>query len=120
MKKIIITNNPKAKDFSDSIEVEYLENKSVLVVLREAKKIAERGGQILIDPSRSNPAKSYYKSIPFFMNSSSSPDEKSLELISTALSQAEKAGIAENLGKEPLIAGLLQGKDYNLVDKVVG
>lgn len=120
MKKMIITNNPKAQKFELAMEVEYLANKSVLAVLNEGKKLAERGGQLLVDPNKSSPAKAYYKSLPFFMNSSTNPDERSLSLINAALSQAEKAGLTEDAGKEPLMAGLLQGKDYDLIEKVLG
>ena len=120
MKKMIITNNPKAQKFEIAMEVEYLPNKSVVAVLNQGKKLAEQGGQLLIDPNKANPAKSYYKSLPFFMNSSKLPDERSLGLIDTALAQAKNAGITEDAGKEPMMAGLLQGKDYELIKKVLG
>ena len=54
------------------------------------------------------------------MNSSKLPDERSLGLIDTALAQAKNAGITEDAGKEPMMAGLLQGKDYELIKKVLG
>lgn len=119
MKKIMITNNPKVQDFELYMEVEYMENKTVFAILNEGKKLAEQGGQLLIDPSKVSPIKSYYKSLPFFFTNNNAPDERSLALINAALAQLEKVGSTEEFRKEPLLSWLLQGKDYDIIDKIV-
>ena len=68
MEKIVVTNNPKATLYGDLANIVYLENKSVLAVLKESLEVASKGGTILIDPTKVNLVKTHYKSIPFFKN----------------------------------------------------
>ncbi len=120
MEKMIITNNPQAESYAGKIKVAYLENKSTLAVLKEGLKVAQEGGQLLVDPNKNNPAKAYYKSLPFYKNGATGPDQRSMDLLKSALSQVEKTGMGEEAGKEPLLVGLQQKKDMEVLSKVLG
>lgn len=120
MNKIVVTNNPKATFYEDLADIVFLENKSVLAVLKEGLNVATKGGTILVDPTKVNLTKTHYKSIPFFKNGEGTPNEKSVELIKTAIVTLEKAGLSETLDKEPLMAGIKQKGDMESLEKIIG
>lgn len=117
MKRIIVTNNKKVQNnFTDKAEVIMLENASCLQVLNEGVKIAEKGGRLLLDPTR---RKGSYRSLVFYLeNGYGSPDEKSLSLIRQCI---DGAGDAEKkaANKESLLTGILQNRDFNVVKSII-
>lgn len=117
--RVIVTNNKKVESkLSDKAEIKMLKNSSGLSVLKEARKMAESGGRLLVDPTRS---KGYYKSLPFFIDESNkSSDEKGLQLLDRCIEQAMKAGESDGISKEPLLSGILQNKDLDIVQKIIG
>lgn len=119
MEKIIVTNNSKISTLNGRAQVNYLDGKSILVVLEEGLKLAETGGKLLADPNKGNPAKAYYKSIPFFKNGDS-PDQQSIEMLKRAINTVKSAGLGEDLGKEPMLAGVQQKGDYETIQKLLG
>ena len=113
--KIIVTNNRKVQEtYSSKAEIIFLDDASGLAVLKEGKKIASDGGSLLIDPTRN---KGYYRSLPFFKNDKGVAEEKSLSLIEQGIKELEKQGDAAN--KEPILAGIHQKKDLDIVKKVI-
>lgn len=116
MKRIIVTNNKKVQNnFSDKAEVIMLENASCLQVLNEGLKIAEKGGRLLLDPTR---RKGCYRSLVFFLDGEGGePDEKSLALVKKCIADAGDAEKAVN--KESLLTGILQNRDLDVVKSIV-
>ena len=117
--RVIVTNNKKVEEkYSGKAEVKMLAKASGLSVLHEAKKIAEEGGLLLINPART---KGYYKSLPFFLDEANrTSQDKSIQLIDMCIEQAVKAGESDGISKEPLLAGILQNRDLDILHKVLG
>jgi len=115
MKRVIVTNNQKVEDqYAGKAEVVMLKNASALEVLQEGEKLAMKGGKLMLDPSR---RKGYYKSLILLMDENeTNPDEKSLEIIKSCINESGSQG---NNGKEPLLSGILQRRDLNLVKSVL-
>ena len=120
MNKIVITNNPKATLYEDLADIVFLENRSVLAVLKESLEVASKGGKILIDPTKVNLVKTHYKSIPFFKNGETDPDERSVNLIKAAIAVLEKVDMKDTIEKEPLMAGIKQKGDMDTLEKIIG
>ncbi len=116
MKRVIVTNNKKVEDFyARKNEVIMLDSASALDVLKEGEKVALEGGRLMLDPTR---RKGYYKSLIFLVDEQSdAPHEKSLELIQGCIAEAAK--IDSDTAKEPILAGILQNRDLNLVKSVL-
>jgi len=117
MKRVIVTNNKKVQQtFSDKAEVIMLENASCLEVLSEGAKIAEKGGRLLMDPTR---RKGSYRSLVFFLeNEGGEPDEKSLSLINKCIADAgDTEKKASNNGS--LLTGILQNRDLDVVKSII-
>jgi hypothetical protein len=115
LKKIIVTNNSKVKDYySDKFEVDYIEDGTSFKVLERAKEAIEEGGAILQDPSRN--LRSYYKSLVIYFGKEKNDEiyEKSLSLIDKAIASYNKK--AE---KKPLLAGILQNNDLDVVKQIL-
>lgn len=117
MKRIIVTNNKKVQHYcADKVEVVMLEKASGLDVLQEGMKIASEGGRLLLDPTRK---KGFYKSLIFYREDDSRvPDEKSTAVLKQCVEQT-KQGDSEAEGKEPILAGIHQNRDLNLVKSIV-
>ena len=116
MKKIVVTNNKKVDEmFSGKVDVIFLENSTGLSVLEEAKGVASEGGRLLFDPTR---YKGYYRSLPFFKeNGGNEPEGKSISLIEKCIEEATKQGSGTE--KEPILAGIYQKKDLDVVKKIL-
>lgn len=113
MKKIIVTNNKKVEATYQSKEnVQMLSGASTAEVLREGIKIASEGGKLLLDPSR---RKNYFKSLVFHMDGQSGPDHKSLEMIQKCLNDNSISAVV----KEPVLAGIHQNRDLDLIKSVL-
>ncbi|NLP30642.1 MAG: hypothetical protein GX363_05870 [Clostridiales bacterium] len=115
MKKVIVTNNSKVKDYySGKFEVNYLEDGTSYKVLEEAKEAVKKGGVVLQDPRKN--LGSYYKSLVVYFNGKKNDDinEKSLSLVDKAISSYNKK--AE---KKPLLAGIIQNNDLDIVKKIL-
>lgn len=117
--RIIVTNNKKVEsNYNRKAEVTLLKSSSNLEVMQEARKIAEAGGRLLLDPTR---GKGYFRSLPFFIDeSNSTSDKKSLQLIDLCIDQLTKSANHSDSGKEPLLSGIMQNKDLNTLSKVLG
>ena len=115
MKKIIVTNNSKVKDYySEKFEVNYLEDASSYKVLEEAKEAVKKGGVVLQDPNRN--LGSYYKSLVVYFDGGKNDEinEKSLSLLDKAI-----AGYNKKADKKPILAGILQNNDLDVVKKIL-
>ena len=112
MKKIILTNNRKVEEaYKGKAEVRLLEKATTHEVLSEGVKMASKGAKLLLDPSR---RKNYYKSLVFLMENESAPHETSL----TNLDRAIKA-LNGNGNAEPILAGIHQNRDLDLVKSIL-
>lgn len=113
MKKIIVTNNKKVESsYKSKEDVKMLDGASTVEVLREGLKIASEGGKLLLDPSR---RKNYFKSLVFHMDGHNGPDEKSLEMIQKCLNDNSISAVV----KEPVLAGIHQNRDLDLIRSVL-
>lgn len=117
--RVIVTNNKKVENkYSEKADVRMLRNSSNLKVIEEARKIAETGGRLLIDPTRK---KGHYLSLPFLVDDSNkTADKKSLQLIDICISQLKKSGNHSDTYKEPLLSGIMQNKDLDTLHKILG
>jgi len=117
MKKVIITNNKKVEyHYTGRAEVIMLDNASSLKVLEEGTKIASKGGRLLLDPTR---RKGYFKSLIFYMEEeNNTPDEKSVFMLNKSISELTSSGNIP-VSKEPILAGILQNRDLDLVRSVL-
>jgi hypothetical protein len=116
MKKVIITNNKKVEySYAGKAEVIMLDKASSLNVLQEGIKIALKGGRLLLDPTR---RKGYYKSLIFYMEEGkNTPDEKSISILNKSINELTSQGNI-TVNKEPILAGILQNRDLDLVRSV--
>lgn len=116
MKRVIVTNNKKVEyHYAGKVEVIMLKNATVCDVLQEGKKLALKGGRLMLDPSR---RKGYYKSLVLLMDENAQdPDEKSLSILKGCINVAGQQGNSGD--KEPLLAGILQNRDLDLVKSVM-
>ncbi|HQC82220.1 MAG TPA: hypothetical protein PLD22_02700 [Bacillota bacterium] len=114
MKRIVVTNNKRVKaQYADKAEVIYLDNATGLDVLEAGKRVASEGGRLLLDPTR---FKGYYKSLVFFKEAhKNAPGEKSVAVIDECIEDAKKNGS----DKEPILAGIFQKKDLEIVKKIL-
>jgi hypothetical protein len=80
-------------------------------ILAEGVKVASKGGKLLLDPSR---RKNYYKSLVFLMDAESTPHETSLLNLDKAIRSLNGNG-----GSEPILAGIHQNRDLDLVKSVL-
>ena len=117
MKRVIVTNNKKVEyHYAGKTEVIMLKNASAREVLQEGEKLVLKGGRLMLDPSR---RKGYYKSLVLLMDESEkSPDNKSLAILQGCINEAGQQGNSGD-SKEPLLAGILQNRDLNLVKSVL-
>lgn len=117
--RVIVTNNEKVKTrYSGKIETIMVNNSSSLNVFREGLTLANKGGRLLIDPSR---CKGYYKSLPFFMEEGeNTPDHESVTHLNKCIDLFSKPGINPSSEKEPLFSGILQNRDLGLLQKILG
>ncbi len=117
--RVIVTNNKKVENkYSEKADVRMLWDSSKLAVIKEARKIAENGGRLLIDPTRK---KGYYLSLPFLVDDSNkTADKKSLQLIDLCIDQLAKSENNSVSSKEPLLSGILQNKDFDTLHKILG
>ena len=112
MKKIILTNNRKVEEaFKGKEEVRLMEKASAHDILKEGVKVASKGGKLLLDPSR---RKNYYKSLVFLMEAESTPHETSLTNLDKAIRSLNGNG-----GTEPILAGIHQNRDLDLVKSIL-
>ena len=114
MKKII-TNNKKVFDYySGKFEIDFLDDASSFKVLEKAKDDVQKGGILLQDPSRN--LGSYYKSLIIYFDETKNGqvEEKSLSLIDKAIS-----GYNKKADKKPILAGIIQNNDLDLVKKIL-
>lgn len=116
MKRVIVTNNKKVEyHYTGKAEVIMLQNASAREVLEEGQKLALKGGRLMLDPSR---RKGYYKSLVLLMDENeNNADEKSLTILEGCLNEAGQLGNSSD--KEPLLAGILQNRDLELVKSVL-
>ncbi len=116
MKRIVITNNRKvAKHCANRADVSIKDMASGLDVLQEGLKIASQGGRLLLDPTR---RKGYYKSLIFYLEEKGqAPDEKSIALLSRCMEEMKAQD--NDAAKEPILAGILQNRDLNLVKSII-
>jgi len=116
MKRVIITNNKKViEEFAEKAEVRY-EDMTAPEILEKAKEIIGSGGKMLVDPART-PLKNYYRSIPFIMDGSE-PSQESIKLIDKCLGKMESK--KDKYSKEPVLSGVQQNSDMDMVRKVLG
>jgi len=117
--RVIVTNNKKVENkYFEKADVKMLKNSSNLAVIKEARKIAETGGRLLVDPTRK---KGYYLSLPFLVDDSNkTADKKSIQLIDQCIDQLTKSGNHTDSTKEPLLSGIMQNKDLDLIHKILG
>lgn len=115
-KKVIVTNNKKVEyDLAGKADVVMLDKATSLDVLQEGLKAAEKGARLMLDPTR---RKGYYKSLVFYVDeATSSPDEKSISLLNQSMTEAANGNSAGN--KEPILAGILQSRDLDLVRSII-
>ena len=113
MKKTIITNNKKVESaYQGKESVTMLDGAPTVEVLREGLKIAEAGGKLLLDPSR---RKNYFKSLVFHFDDSKAPDSKSIAMIEKCLHDNTMSAVV----KEPVLAGIHQNRDLDLIKSVL-
>jgi len=117
MKRIVITNNKKVEStVADKAEVVMLDKASNLDVLQEGLKAATKGARLLLDPTR---RKGYYKSLVFFLDEKEkTPDEKSISILKRCMTELTAQGNSAG-NKEPILAGILQSRDLDLVKSVL-
>ncbi len=116
MKRIVVTNNKKVNaQYSDKVEVVYLENASGMDVLVEGKRIASEGGSLLVNPVK---YKGYYRSLAFYKNGKSEPEEKAISMLNQSIEDTKKQN--GSASKEPILSGILQNKDLDVIKKVLG
>ncbi len=116
MKRIIVTNNKRVKaQYSDKTEVVFLENASGMDVLREGKRVASEGGRLLLDPVR---YKGYYRTLAFYKDGKGTPEEKTISLLDRSIEEMKKQNGASS--KEPILSGIFQKKDLDVVKKILG
>jgi len=116
MKRIVLTNNGRVADMAAyEAEINYRQT-SAVDLFREARKIAARGGRLMIDPTRIS-AKKYFRSLPFIIYGTE-PDEKSIHLIDKVLRKMGE--FPERFERIPVTAGLQQDRDLNAVMKALG
>lgn len=117
--RVIVTNNEKVETkYSGKVEVIMVNNSSMLGVLEEGLKLAGKGARLLTDPSR---YKGFYKSLPFYLEEGkSSPDKDSIANLNRCIDQCSGTSEAAAFSKEPLFAGILQKKDLDILNKVLG
>ncbi|MDD3169278.1 MAG: hypothetical protein PHC91_07450 [Eubacteriales bacterium] len=117
MKRVVVTNNRKVEhDLAGKAEVVLLDKASSLDVLQEGLKAAENGARLMLDPTR---RKGYYKSLVFYVDESvTSPDEKSISLLNKSMTEAAAQGSSAG-SKEPILAGILQSRDLDLVRSII-
>lgn len=117
--RVIVTNNEKVETkYSGKVEVIMVNNGSTLGVLEEGLKLAGRGARLLTDPSR---YKGYYKSLPFYVEEGEiTPDKDSIAHLTRCIDLCSASGDAAAFSKEPLFAGILQKKDLDILNKVLG
>lgn len=117
--RVIVTNNKKVESkYNEKAEVNLLKNSSSLIVMQEARKIAEGGGRLLLDPTR---MKGHYISLPFFIDEAKkTSDDKSLQLIDLCIGQLAESGKNTGFTKEPILAGIMQNKDLETIHKILG
>jgi len=117
--RVIVTNNKKVENkYFEKADVRMLKNSSNLAVVKEARKIAETGGRLLIDPTRK---KGYFLSLPFLVDDTNkTSDKKSLQLIDLCIDQLTKSVGQSDSSKEPLLAGIMQNKDLDTLYKILG
>jgi len=116
MKRIVVTNNKKVSaQYSDKVEVVYLENASGMDVLQEGKRIASEGASLLINPVK---YKGYYRSLAFFKNGKSEPEGNTISMLDQSIEATRKQNGAAS--KEPILSGIFQNKDLDVIKKVLG
>jgi len=116
MKRIVITNNKKVADsIGNNAEVEY-RKMTAIDVFEQARELAKKGGKLVVDPTRTS-VKNYYRSLPFLIDGEEA-NQHSIDIIDEVLSKMKKNPAV--YGKEPVMAGIQQGKDLDLVLKVFG
>ncbi len=117
MKRVVVTNNKKVEyDLAGKAEVVMLDKASSLDVLQEGLKAAKKGARLLLDPTR---RKGYYKSLVFYVDEAvNSPDEKSISLLKKCMTEISAQGSSAGT-REPILAGILQSRDLDLVRSVV-
>ena len=97
-------------------EVVMLDKASNLDVLQEGLKAASKGSRLLLDPTR---RKGYYKSLVFFVDEEEkTADEKSISTIKRCMSELTAQGNSVG-NKEPILAGIFQSRDLDLVKSVL-
>lgn len=112
MKKIILTNNRKVEEaYKGKTEVRLMEKATAHDVLAEGLKMASSGGKLLLDPSR---RKNFYKSLIFLMENESTPHATSLANLDKAIKSLNGNG-----GSEPILAGIHQNRDLDLVKSIL-
>ena len=116
MKRVIVTNNKKVEyHYTGKAEVIMLNNASAREVLQEGEKLILKGGRLMLDPSR---RKGYYKSLVLLMDENEkNPDEKSLSILQGCINEACQGNSSDS--KEPLLAGILQNRDLELVKSIL-
>ena len=115
MDRVIVTNNSKVKDrFEGKAEIIYMDGSSALDILKESKEIAQKGGRLLFDPSRS---KGFYRSLAFFKAENASPDDKTIAMLEKSL---DSLNGDKGPGKESILSAIYQNKDLDVVKKVLG
>lgn len=113
MKKIIITNNKKVEAAYQAKEnVKMLKGGSTAAVLEEGLKVAAKGGKLLLDPTR---RKNFYKTLVFLMDESTTHDEKSCQLIEKCMKDTDTSSET----KEPVLAGIHQNRDLELIKSIL-
>lgn len=113
MRKIIVTNNKKVKaSYNAKEEVQMLEGAPTVEVLRAGLQIASEGGKLLLDPSR---RKNYFKSLIFHMDGQRGPDAKSIQMLEKCLRDNTMTAVV----KEPVLSGIHQNRDLDLVKSIL-
>lgn len=118
MKRILVTNNKKVEyRYSGKVEINMLNNESLLNVLYAGKELAEKGARLLIDPSRT---KCRYKSLLFFFDENqTTPDKNTIQMIEKSISDAKNMNLSNITEKESLLSGIYENKDLNIIKKVL-
>ena len=116
MKRIVVTNNKRVKaQYAGKAEVIYLDKASGLDVLEEGRRVASEGGRLLLDPTR---FKGYYRSLVFFKEAhQNAPEDKSVSVLDACIEETKKLNGDAN--KEPILAGIFQKKDLDMVKKIL-
>lgn len=115
MKRIVLTNNKKVKNqFAQKADVKFIEDASAAEIYEEGRKIVENGGKLLMDPTQGS-IKSYFKSLAFIKGESDTPDQRSIELLSKCIDATKD----EKRGKEPLLSGIMQNKEVDILKKIL-